>query len=286
MQFDSYEIRDPKQRVGSVLFASPHSGRTMPKGFVEESLLTELQIRSSEDAFVDDLYADAPDLGAPLLRALVPRAYVDFNRSSEDLDPALIQGLRRKSTNPRVVSGLGVIPRVVANGRHIYRGKIDLEDAHQRIKRYWRPYHDQLRAALDTTFRDYGEAVLIDCHSMPSEALDALVTSAGKRPDIVLGDRFGASSAVAITDKIAGSFEAQGFSVSRNVPFAGAFIAQNYGRPALGQHVIQVELNRALYMDERKIEKLPDFDDVKTRISAAMAEIIEIGRDQVRLAAE
>ena len=286
MPFKSFELKLPRTQVGSVLFASPHSGREMPADFLDQTILSETQIRSSEDAFVDDLYDAAPQLGAPLLHALAPRAFVDLNRAPDELDPALIEGLRRQSPNPRVASGLGVIPRVVANGRHIYSGKITLESAYGRIQNYWRPYHDRLRALIDVTRQQFGEAILIDCHSMPHEALDAMMIGHGERPDIVLGDRFGASSDGAISDRVAAAFKRQGFRVSRNIPFAGAYIAQNYGRPSIGQHVVQIEINRALYMDEARLEKSAGFEGVRERLVGAMCDIIDIGRAQMPLAAE
>lgn len=285
MHHQAFEIKRPRTQVGSVVFASPHSGREMPDGFVESSILDQLQIRSSEDAFVDKLYAGAPEMGAPLFVAKFSRAYIDLNRSADELDPGLIEGLARKTTNPRVVSGLGVIPRVVANGRHIYRGKIPLEDAYARISNYWRPYHDGLQALIDETAREFGEAILIDCHSMPHEALEN-VNVDGARPDIVIGDRFGASCRESISDRVAQSFTSRGLKVLRNVPFAGAFIAQHYGRPSIGRHAIQIEINRALYMDERRVEPNAQFHEVRGLITEAMQDIIAIGQRGQRLAAE
>ncbi len=285
MHHKSFEIKPPKVQAGSVVFASPHSGRDMPEGFVQNSVLDEHQIRSSEDAFVDQLYSAAPELGAHLFLAKASRAYIDLNRSADELDPSLIEGLSRKTTNPRVVSGLGVIPRVVANGRHIYRGKISLEDAYSRIANYWRPYHDGLQALIDATVQEFGEAILVDCHSMPHEALET-VNLDGGRPDIVLGDRFGASCREDISEQIAKAFSERGFKVLRNVPFAGAFIAQHYGRPSIGRHAIQIEINRALYMDEQRIEPNAQFEIVRDLITDAIHDIITIGRRKDRLAAE
>lgn len=285
MQQKSFEIKRPRTQTGSVIFASPHSGNAMPEGFVRSTLLTELQIRSSEDAFVDRLYEAAPQLGSPILLARAPRAFVDLNRGADELDPALIEGIERKTTNPRIVSGLGVIPRVVANGRHIYRGKLSLDAAYDRISKYWRPYHDALQMLFDETKKDFGEAILVDCHSMPVEALES-VSQSGKRPDIVLGDRFGASCRESVTERVAAAFERQGFRVARNMPFAGAYIAQHYGRPSINQHVIQIEINRALYMDERTILPSDQFWSVQQAVTAAMIEIIDIGRQTDRLAAE
>lgn len=285
MHHKSFEIKRPNTQLGSVVFASPHSGREMPEGFLEGSILDLQQIRSSEDAFVDELYSAAPALGAPLFIAKASRAFVDLNRSADELDPSLIEGLTRKTTNPRVVSGLGVIPRVVANGRHIYQGKLTLAEAHARISGYWRPYHDGLQAMIDDTARAFGEVILVDCHSMPHEALDNVNTDGG-RPDIVIGDRFGASCREDISERIATAFAARGFRVARNVPFAGAFITQHYGRPSIGRHAIQIEINRALYMDEKRIEPNAHFDQVRSLITDTLRDLIAIGQRAQRLAAE
>ncbi len=251
-------------------------------------MLDEKAIRSSEDAFVDQLFGAAPDFGAPLLAADVPRAYIDLNRAAEELDPALVEGVGRNAHNPRISSGLGVIPRVVANGRAIYRGKISRADAEARIAQYWQPYHAQLRALLDDAHGLFGEAILIDCHSMPHEAIENIRTSASRRPDIVLGDRFGAAAASDIVDRIEAAFDAAGLHVARNAPFAGAYIAQAYGRPSRAAHVVQIEIDRALYMDERLVRPKRDFDAFRALMTGIVAQIAEIGhgRDTMPLAAE
>ncbi len=228
----------------------------------------------------------APAFGARFIKAAAPRAYVDLNRSPDELDPALIEGVRRQGHNPRVASGLGVIPRVVANGRAIYRGKIAMADAQERLDRYWHPYHQKLQVLLNDAHSFHGQAVLIDCHSMPHEAVESVVRSGGQRPDIVLGDRFGAAAAGSVVDRVEAAFVAQGFRVARNAPFAGAYIAQAYGRPQRGQHAVQVELDRALYMDEKRIRTNSNFEAVRAAIRAAVAEIAQIGQEKMPLAAE
>jgi N-formylglutamate deformylase len=243
-------------------------------------------IRSSEDAFVDLLFNAAPQFGAPFLMAGAPRAYIDLNRSCDELDPALIEGVRRQGHNPRVASGLGVIPRVVANGRAIYRGKITLEEAETRIDRYWRPYHDMLQKLLDAAYQRHGQTVLIDCHSMPHEAMDGVALHGMKRPDVVLGDRFGAAASGDVVDRVEAAFVGAGFNVTRNTPFAGAYITQAYGRPSRGQHAIQVELDRSLYMDEALVRPNGNFANVQMALQKVLAEIAMIGQGRVPLAAE
>ncbi|WP_338549927.1 N-formylglutamate amidohydrolase [Roseovarius phycicola] len=283
----AFSLTRPNRRTTSVVFASPHSGRGYSSHFLRRSMLNEKAIRSSEDAFVDQLFEVAPQFGASLITATVPRAYVDLNRSIEELDPALIDGVRKGGHNPRVSSGLGVIPRVVANGQAIYSGKITLAEAQQRLERYWAPYHTALRTELDQAHEAFGEAILIDCHSMPHEAMDSVVRTGIKRPEIVLGDRFGAAASEAIVDRIEAAFVHAGFAVTRNTPFAGAFITQNYGKPANDRHAIQIEVDRALYMNEKTIRPNAEFATFKRRLQAIIADIARIGRPEAQpLAAE
>ena len=170
----AYEVVRPDQARSCAVFASPHSGRNYSFSFLRSTVLDGHSIRSSEDAFVDLLFNSAPHFGAPFLMAGAPRAFLDLNRSRDELDPALIEGVRRQAHNPRVASGLGVIPRVVANGRSIYQGKLTLDEARARIATYWVPYHDMLQSLLNDARADHGQAILVDCHSMPHEAMDGV----------------------------------------------------------------------------------------------------------------
>ena len=284
MTTDPYRLIRPEARTTSVVFSSPHSGRDYPLAFLRRSMLDELSVRSSEDAFVDILFSEAPMLGAPLLAARAPRAFVDLNRSADELDPALIEGVKKACHNPRVSSGLGVIPRVVANGRVIQRGKITLEEARARLTDVWHPYHAALQTLLDESHAAFGEAILIDCHSMPHEAVGA--ARGGPRPDVVLGDRFGAAAQSEVVDRIEAAFAAAGLRVARNAPFAGAYITQHYGRPSRNQHVVQVEINRGLYMDEARVRPSPDFESFRRVITSVVSEIAAIGSSEMPLAAQ
>ena len=278
MSNPAYVLAQPDQRTTSVIFASPHSGREYSDAFLRSAVLDAVEIRSSEDAFVDLLYQAAPTFGAPFLSAIAPRAFLDLNRGLDEMDAALIAGVRRVSQNPRVTSGLGVIPRVVANGKQIYRGKLTLEEAHNRIVQYWRPYHDKLQSLIDQSHARFDEAILIDCHSMPHEAMVSVSNNPDLRPQIVLGDRFGAAASGAVVDRIETAFAKAGFRVARNMPFAGAFIAQQYGRPSRRQHAVQIEIDRALYMNETTLEPSDNFDTLRDRLTAVMADIVAIGR--------
>jgi N-formylglutamate amidohydrolase len=282
----AYEVLYPKRNHSCVVFASPHSGRDYSPAFLRDSVLDAHVIRSSEDAFVDQLFDFVPEFGAPFLMAGAPRAFVDLNRSSDELDPALIEGLRRQGHNPRVASGLGVIPRVVANGRTIYHGKISRADADRRIDQYWHPYHSKLQNLLDSAQQRHGQAILIDCHSMPHEAMDGIARSGIRRPEVVLGDRFGAAASGDVMDRVETAFRDAGFIVARNTPFAGAYITQAYGRPSRKQHAVQVEIDRSLYLNEALIEPNAGFDSLKAALRQVVAEVANIGQGRIPLAAE
>ncbi len=279
MQNDAYILTLPARRETPVVFSSPHSGREYPASFLGMSVLDRQTIRSSEDAFVDELFDCAPRHGAPLLVARAPRAFVDLNRACDELDPAVIEDVQRVAHNPRVASGLGVIPRVVAGGRSIYRGKIARIEAERRIAQHWRPFHARLSELLAESHAAFGQAVLIDCHSMPHEAIEGQARPGSARPDVVLGDRFGAAVGGAVMDRIEAAFVRAGLRVSRNAPFAGAFITQTYGRPSRGFHAVQVEIDRALYMDEARVEKRADFEAFRALLAGVVAELAAIGRE-------
>lgn len=282
----AFELIRPLRQETPLVFSSPHSGRAYAPEFLQRAQLDALEIRSSEDAFVDDLFASVPGRGAPFLKANAPRAYLDLNRAADELDPALIEGLVRAPHNPRISSGLGVIPRVVAQGRPIYHGKITRAEADDRIARVWRPYHAALQGLMEETLQNFGEAVLIDCHSMPHEAIEHHIRPGARPPEVVLGDRFGAAAAPWVTDAVESVFLAEGFRVARNTPFAGAFIAQSYGRPSGNRHVVQIEIDRALYMDETAVAPLPGFDAFAARIARVVGELARIGCQDLPLAAE
>nr|MCU0904298.1 N-formylglutamate amidohydrolase [Tabrizicola sp.] len=170
---------------------------------------------------------------------------------------------------------LGVIPRVVAGGRAIYRGKLPLAEAEGRIRRYWHPYHQALAALIEETRAAFGQAVLIDCHSMPHEAIEAHTRPGQPRPEVVLGDRYGATAGREVMERVEAAFSAAGLRVGRNAPFAGAYVAQAYGRPSRGVHVVQVEIDRALYMDEVRVEPLAGFEGFRELISGVVAELVQ-----------
>jgi N-formylglutamate amidohydrolase len=283
---EAYVLTRPDERVGPMIFASPHSGRDYPAAFLAQAVLDRHAIRSSEDAFVDELFGMAPRMGAPMLVARAPRAFIDLNRAADELDPGVIEGIARAPHNPRISSGLGVIPRVVAGGRAIYRGKLPLAEAEARLRRFWHPYHKALAELIEEVRAEAGQAVLIDCHSMPHEAIEAHTRPGQPRPEVVLGDRYGATAGREVMDRVEAAFSAAGLRVGRNAPFAGAYVAQAYGRPSRGVHVVQVEIDRALYMDEVRVERLAGFGGFRDLISGVVAELVSGSGAAGRLAAE
>jgi N-formylglutamate deformylase len=280
-------LTQPERPPMAAVFSSPHSGRDYPEAFTRRARLGATQLRASEDAFVDRLFAAAPDFGAPLIAATTPRAYVDLNRSPDELDPSVVEGVRATGLNPRVAAGLGVIPRVVAEGAPIYRGKISRAEAAERLSRCHAPYHEALSGLLRRARAQYGAAVLFDCHSMPSDALKAAPRVRGQRPDIVLGDRYGAAASEWVMAETQASFEAAGFCVARNTPFAGGYITQRYGRPSQGVHAVQIEISRGLYLDEARIEPGSGFARTMAALKPVIERLCAIGAaNGVALAAE
>ena len=251
-----YVLIEPLHRTAPLIFASPHSGRRYPPDLLSITRAGLMSLRRSEDAFVDELFAGAAAHGAAVLSATVARAYVDLNRDPAELDPEMFEerlAAAASTTTPRVQAGLGAIPRVTGDGQTIYRRKLSLAEAERRIAAVHRPYHLMLRNLVDETKAKFGCAVLIDCHSMPSCARGA------QAPDIVLGDRFGASCHSSVTALVEATLRRQGYRVQRNTPFAGGHTTQTYGRPRLRLHALQIEINRALYVDERTLEPTNGF---------------------------
>jgi len=254
-----FEIIEPAGARGPIVFNSPHSGRVYPRGFLSASRLDITALRRSEDSFVDDLLAGVVARGYPLMRAHFPRCYVDVNREPYELDPRMFDGRLPSFANTRsmrVAGGLGTVARVVGDAQEIYDQRLSVDDALRRIESLYKPYHRALRRLFSRVHRDFGAAMLIDCHSMPSTA-----GAKDERPraDVVLGDRYGTSCVAAVAETIEATLRGFGYTVSRNKPYAGGFITEHYGNPATGLHAIQLEVNRALYMDERRYERIPSF---------------------------
>ena len=280
-----HSIVEPVSLTSGVVFALPHSGRDYGVSFLNQSILDQLSIRSSEDAFLDQLIDGIEKYGAPKIIANAPRAFIDLNRSTDELDPALISGIKNNIKNPRISSGLGVIPRVVSHGKEIYRGKLSFEQAQSRIKYYWKPYHTDLSNLLQRSQSVFGQSLLIDIHSMPHEAVSTQ-SSFIKPPEIVVGDRFGMSSDPEFTNLVISILKQHEFRVAKNTPFAGAFITKHHGKVKKRIHALQLEIDRSLYMDEEKISPSSEFEELKTRLFPALIQISSLICKSEKIAAE
>jgi N-formylglutamate amidohydrolase len=265
------ERLEPSAPLTPLVFASPHSGAYYPREFVEASPLELAALRKSEDCYVDELFGDAPELGAPLLRALYPRAYVDVNREPYELDPEMFEHPLPSfvnTTSARVAAGLGTIARIVGSRREIYRRKLSFAEAERRIAGVHKPYHQALRSLIARARDRFGFAVLIDCHSMPSSGLPMDLEGETRTVDVVLGDRSGQSCHGALTDAVAGHLAAAGYHVIRNNPYAGGYTTQHYGDPGNGVHALQIEINRQLYMDEATLQRRAAFARLRADLRA------------------
>lgn len=246
-----------------LVFSSPHSGRSYPPKLLSQVKIDLPALRSSEDAFVDCLFAAAPRLGAPLLKTDFPRVFVDPNREPYELDAGMFRSVLPeyvKTETPRVAAGMGTVPRIVASGAEIYAQKLDFLDVESRLKENYFPYHTALQSVLADMYDRFGCYLLIDCHSMPSSAGTSDLDAKIPRTDFVLGDCCGSSCSPDVVDFIETFLRHLGYSTRRNMPYAGGFITRNYGQPRHGKHVLQLEINRALYMDEQTIRTHAGFE--------------------------
>lgn len=270
-----YEILRPVEQSLPLVLASPHSGTRYPPDFLRASRLDDRALRKSEDTYVDEIFAQAPALGAPLLRALFPRAFLDANREAYELDPAMFADRLPPWTNtrsPRVAAGLGTIARVVASGEEIYRAKLDLADAFARIDGFYHPYHAALSALIEDTRRRFGFCILLDCHSMPSSSGPS--EAGGRlRVDFVLGDCHGSACSPFLIDAADDYLRSLGYRVNRNAPYAGGFTTRHYGQPKTGRHALQIEINRALYMKEATYERKPHLETLARQMSDLIARL-------------
>ena len=281
-----YELAAPARQTVAGVFASPHSGTDYRPEFLAATRLDPVALRRSEDAFVDEIFGAAPRRGAPFLKALFPRAFVDPNREPWELDASMFSGPLPafvNSRSPRVAAGLGTIARVVANGEEIYAGKLDFDEAARRIERFYRPYHAALQGLIERTRERFGWCFLIDCHSMPSVGGPMDRDPGMRRVDFVLGDCHGGSCGTALVETVESYLVGLGYVVTRNLPYAGGYVTRHYGRPERGIHALQIEVNRALYMDEERIERRPRLARLAAEMEGLIAAIAAL--DGAELAA-
>jgi N-formylglutamate deformylase len=271
----------PSRQTVPVIVASPHSGREYPAEFVAAARLDALSLRRSEDSFVDELFAAAPEHGMPLLAATFPRAFCDPNREKWELDPAMFDDELPpwvNTTSPRVGAGLGTIARVVASGETIYRHKLSFAEAERRVRCFWEPYHRTLEVLIEATRQEFGVCLLIDCHSMPAHGCGG--RNGGGPTDFVLGDAHGTACGPRAVRMVERTLNGMGYAVRRNDPYSGGYVTRHYGRPREGVHVLQIEMARGLYMDEARIKPIPRFGavrrDVTTLLVALAAQAPEL----------
>ncbi|HET7851001.1 MAG TPA: N-formylglutamate amidohydrolase [Pseudolabrys sp.] len=280
--FEILEPAGPAGPAGPVVFNSPHSGSIYPRAFLSAARLDVAALRRSEDSFVDQLIAGVVARGYPMMRAHFPRCFVDVNREPYELDPRMFEGRLPSFANTRsmrVAGGLGTVARVVGDAQEIYEQRIPIDDALRRIESLYKPYHRALRRLFTRLHRDHGAAVLIDCHSMPSNAGHK---DDRPRPEFVLGDRYGTSCVGVVAETVEITLRSLGYSVSRNKPYAGGFITEHYGNPAVGLHAIQLEINRALYMDERTFTRSSGFAALAADLDTVADRIGQIPLEELR----
>jgi N-formylglutamate amidohydrolase len=274
-----FSVRRPPGPDGAppptpLVFATPHSGRLYPQAMLDASLLSPEAIRGSEDAYVDTLIAAAPAAGATVIEAQLARAWVDLNRDPWELDPGMYEDelpAFARARTARVAAGLGSIARVVGEGREIYARKLMFAEAKDRIETAHQPYHEALTQLLAEAKAAHGVAILIDWHSMPSAAARR---QRGGACDIVLGDRFGAACSAKLTGLAERELTAMGYACARNAPYAGGYTTEFYGRPARKVHALQIEISRALYLDEASMQPTAGLERVAgdiARLTEALA---------------
>lgn len=273
-----FEVWPALNTVAPVVFDSPHSGTDYPDSF--DFVCPFDVLRRAEDTHVHALFADAPTLGAPLLRALFPRSFLDVNRAVDDLDPDLLAGPWPEPLNPSIKSryGMGLIRRLCQTDMPVYGRRLTVQEVEGRIARYYHPYHQRLQGLADAAHRRFGTVVHINCHSMPAFGTGLSVDTGRPRADIVLGDRDGTTCHPDLTRLCRAVMEAKGYSVAINDPFKGVELVRRHGHPSVGRHSLQVEINRRLYMNESTMERLSRFDRVREDVRALCVEIVGFGR--------
>ena len=254
---------------------SPHSGRQFPADF--DAVVGEAELRAAEDCYVDELYAAAHELGAPLLAASFPRTYVDPNRHAGDIDLELIDGPwpfeYRPSGKARI--GKALVWRTLEDGRPIYLKKLGVEKVRARIERFHVPYHAKLKAHLDAAHRRFGRVLHINCHSMRSVAGRQSDDGEGSvRADFVLGDRDGTTCDPRFTELVRATLAGMGYAVKVNDPYKGVELVRAYSDPKAGRHSLQIEINKRLYMDERTLQKSGGFGKIQKDLGELMREIL------------
>ena len=270
-----------------VIFNSPHSGCIYTKGFLDSTNVEIYDLRTSEDSFVGELFYSTKFFNCLLMEAKFPRTFIDLNRSHLELDPRLISGDFRFDKTARNMAGMGVIPRISGNGKEIYSKPIFAKDALKRLQSFYFPYHSYLYNLLLESKKRLGYAILFDCHSMPSKLnLEFSNSKYNNDPDIILGDLNGTSCSSFLINEVKTIFEKHNFFVTKNHPFSGGYITKQYGNPSDAIHVIQIEINKKLYMNENSIKKNKNFENFRIKLTSVIEELSNLYPIRKKIAAE
>ncbi|GGX74048.1 N-formylglutamate amidohydrolase [Litorimonas cladophorae] len=262
----------PQDWRSAVIFASPHSGSIYPTDFLKRSKLSAHQLRKNEDIFIDHLFHSAVQAGAPFLRAVFPRVLVDVNRASEEVHPDWSDALGMdplEQPTPRAAAGLGVIPTYLSESLAIYSRTPTMDDVRARLDTLYHPYHAALKALLNQSLSRFGRALLVDCHSMPGFS-----QMGARRPDIILGDRFGTACHADTLEQFRHLFVQAGYNVGVNYPYAGGYTTAHYGRPAEGIEAIQIEINRDIYVNPVTLAPKSGYVQLREDLQSIIQDVI------------
>ena len=268
------DIRGPAVAAIPLVLDSPHSGHVFPDDF--GAVVSEAELREGEDCYVDELYAGAAEMGAPLLAALWPRTYLDPNRHAGDVDLDLIEGKWPGEYRPsgKAEVGKALIWRTLEDGRSIYPGKLSIEKVLRRVREFHAPYHEAIQRLLNETYTRFGRVYHINCHSMRAVAGKQSGDGEGNvRADFVLGDRDGSSCAPAFTEFVRAALSGMGYQVKVNDPYKGVELVRAYTDPKAGRHSLQIEISKRLYIDEATLEKTAGFSSLPKNLYALLAQI-------------
>lgn len=256
----------PARHSSPLVYAAPHSGRHYPSDLKADVDLFSL--RRFEDTDVDLLIEAAPEHGATVVAGCYGRAYLDLNRAPDDLDPAMFdEPVPSAPRNVRIAAGLGLFARFASGGREIYNRKLSWREANHRLLRVHSPYHAQLTTELGKAQSRFGSAVLVDWHSMPSSSAFSGLGSNRSARDVVLGDRYGQACRAELVAFAETTLQSLGLSTARNSPYAGGYTTEHHGRPSQNRHALQIELNRALYLDEAQLTRTSNFTALRALVT-------------------
>jgi N-formylglutamate deformylase len=268
---------EPIAPRAALVLDSPHSGTDYPADF--DSVCEFQKLRTAEDTFVGELYDFAPSLGVPLVEAHFPRSYLDANRHYAELDASMLDAAwpAELADSPKIALGKGLIWRCMDDGTLLYNRKLSVSEVQSRIERCWHPYHAAVKASIDAAHSLHGAVLHINCHSMPSTAGAFGTGYAGeKHPDFVVGDRDGSTAHAALSARLVERLKALGYSVAHNHPYKGVELVKRYSAPSAGRHSIQLEINRRLYMDEKRLEKSANYEQLKLSLLSVIKDLCAI----------